>query len=117
VWTANAISTRLDALALAQSSVADGYIAASGKTLPLSSWGADLQLNVAKLLAYEMMRLVGYNPETPGNSTWLDGYNQAMNWLRDLAAGRASNVNMIETTPTDTKADRIEVYTEKQRGW
>lgn len=117
VWTANSISSRLDSLILAQCSIANGYITASGKVLPLVSWGEDLKQCVAKLLAYELMRLVGYNPETPGNSVWRDGFNDAMGWLRDLAAGRASNVNMIEATPTDTKADRIEVYTEKQRGW
>jgi hypothetical protein len=114
-WTSSAPD--VDAVLAAQSAIADGYIAASGKKLPLASWGDDLRQAVAKMAAYEILSVLGHNPETPGNALWRDRYLDAMGWLKDIQAGRASNVNMVETSPVGTLLDRIETVSEGQRGW
>ncbi len=65
--------------------LADGYLGAKFE-LPLTSWGKDLTLNVAKIAAFEALRMRGFAPEGIDQAI-RDGYTDAIAWLRDIARG------------------------------
>jgi hypothetical protein len=72
-------SAVLDGILQACSAQADGYLQSSGRiTLPLTAWGVDLKMCVAKLAAWEIMAVrVGHNPDDPNNFVWRDRRDEA----------------------------------------
>ena len=56
--------------------------------LPLTAWGYDLKRLVAKLTAYSLAQVRGYNPALPAEDTFRIAYEQAKKDLRDVANGR-----------------------------
>lgn len=56
--------------------------------LPLSAWGYDLKRLVAKLTAYNLAQVRGYNPAIPAEDTFRIAYEQAKKDLRDVANGK-----------------------------
>jgi phage gp36-like protein len=56
--------------------------------LPLISWGYDLKMLVAQLVAYRLARVRGYNPAIPAEDTFRISYEQTKRDLRDVANGK-----------------------------
>ena len=73
-----------DAQLLRASEFADSYLR-SQYTLPLVRWGSDLVQAVCDVAAYRLLCLRGFDPEKDG--LYLDNYNMASKWLRDIGSG------------------------------
>lgn len=90
---------------LAASRFADSYFRAKF-TLPMTSWGDDVKQAVCDIAAYRMYRKRGYNPGAPGDAGIRQGYDDAVEWLKDVAGGDVSpdvidsSSGAIEGTPT-----------------
>lgn len=99
-----------------RSRFADGYLAGRW-TLPLTAWGDDLRLAVCQLAAWDIMTtVVGMNPEDASNSNWRDRRDEALSWLRDVAAGKVTPVGIVDTTP-DVPEAGVSIGSEPLRGW
>lgn len=116
--TATLDSAKLQGIRQACSAIADGYMQSSGRIkLPLTAWGIDLKMAVAKLCAWEIMSvIVGHNPDDPNNFVWRDRRDEALKWLDSVARGLVMPVGIVDATPTITSTG-AEIYTESKRGW
>jgi phage gp36-like protein len=116
--TSGVDSTTLDGILMKRSRFADGYLAASGRyILPISAWGDDLRLAVCELSAYDALTaVIGMNPDDSANSNWIERKNDAMQWLRDVAAGKVVPVGIVDSTPS-TSEGGASVSTDCRRGW
>lgn len=84
-------------------------------TMPIVSWPVSLRESVAKIARYGYMVATGYDPEVPANGNWVDGYNQALGYLRDVASGRLVP-ELVDSTPTETETE-IVMEGDTARGW
>jgi phage gp36-like protein len=111
-------SAVLDGILQACSAQADGYLQSSGRiTLPLTAWGVDLKMCVAKLAAWEIMAVrVGHNPDDPNNFVWRDRRDEALKWLDSVARGLVMPVGIVDSKPTEVSTGSV-IYTEPKRGW
>lgn len=100
------------------SAQADGYLQSSGRIkLPITAWGIDLRMAVAKLVAWEIMAVViGHNPDDPNNFVWRDRRDEALRWLESVAKGLIMPVGIVDATPTEVKTGTL-VATEASRSW
>ncbi len=115
--TAGIPDADLNAVLTKRSVFADGYLAAAGYVLPISAWGDDLRLAVAQLAAWDVMTtLIGINPETPGGAVWMTRRDEAMSWLRDVAAQKIVPTGIVDATP-DVSEGGLVCYTSEPRGW
>jgi len=113
--TAGLADIDLDAALLAASEFADGYLRAQFR-LPLSAWGADLRRHVAAIAAWDILGAQrGFNPDAPGNDIWLTRYEQAIEWLRDIARGVVTP-SVEDATPT-RRDGAPRIATTPPRGW
>lgn len=99
----------------AASSLASGYLQ-SQFALPLSEWGDDLRRAVVAIAVYDLLSHRGYDPEASGNLTIRDRYEDSVQWLRDVAAGRVSPSGIVDSTPECDDAGPV-VVTRPKRGW
>ncbi len=85
-----AVSSDDQTAALADaSSLIDSYLAPRFD-LPLSAVPAQLKGICCKLAAFDVLRKRGFNPGSVDAETVRLSYEDAMRWLRDVAAGRAT---------------------------
>jgi phage gp36-like protein len=113
--TAGMADVDLDAALVAASETADSYMRSQFK-LPLVEWGADLRRHVAMLAAWDILSAQrGFNPDSPGNDIWLQRYDQALAWFKDVSRGLVAP-NVVDSTAT--KRDGApRVATAPKRGW
>ncbi|MGZ3456344.1 MAG: phage protein Gp36 family protein [Polyangiales bacterium] len=112
--TAGLSAADVDAALIAASEIADGYLRAQYK-LPLVSWGADLRRHVAMIAAWDILSARGFNGDAPGNEIFLERYEQAIAWLKDVSRGLVSP-NVVDSTPPKRDgAPRVSTAT--RRGW
>src|SRR5579859_1411594 len=105
----------LNAALVAASEIADGYLRAQYR-LPLVAWGADLRRTVAMMAAWDILCAQrGFNPDSPGDQIWLLRYQQALQWLKDVANGLLSP-NIVDSTP-QIRDGAPRVRTAPRRGW
>lgn len=84
--------------------------------LPIVAWGGDLTMATAKIAAYELLSVRGFNPDGD-DSNVRTRYEDAMKWLADVAAGRISPVGLIDSTPDEPDEGGAEIVTLPARGW
>jgi phage gp36-like protein len=105
----------LNVALVAASEVADGYLRAQFR-LPLVSWGSDLRRHVAMIAAWDILSAQrGFNPDSPGDQIWLARYQQALQWLKDVANGLLVP-NIVDSTP-QIRDGAPRVRTSPRRGW
>jgi phage gp36-like protein len=114
-------SNEMDRQLEAASSIADSYLANRGYVLPLTTWDLDLRSAVARIAAWQIvMHHRGVNPNNPSHAALAKSHDDALQWLRDVSAGKA-NLNVTATTPARANTGVIGVYTlddaETLRGW
>lgn len=112
------VSTAAQEAALdAASALADGYLC-SRFTLPLSAWGADLTGAVARMAAWEVLRVRGYDPQAGGDEAVRLGYTDSMRWLEGVQAGRVSPQGVTDATPSvDESSQQTVMVTSRRRNW
>ncbi len=110
--------TEVSGALVKRTSFAEGYLSGSGRyTLPLTAWGDDLRLCVAQLAAWDIMTVsVGFDPESAANGNWRDRRDEALAWLRDIAAGKIAPIGVVDSTPTVT-GSRVAIRSNRLRGW
>ncbi len=99
---------------LASTDEADGYIGGA-YTLPLSAWGSDLRLHVAKMATLLLFERRGWDPGGPDGQI-VKGRERAIEWLNRLANGRLKPPGIIDSTP-ETFDGGSSVYSNTKRGW
>lgn len=72
----------------AASGQADSYLGRVFK-LPLTKFGIELPVAVAKLAAWHLVSMRGFNPGTEQTQTLRDNFKDAMAWLKDVGEGKA----------------------------
>lgn len=107
-----------DAALEAASDVANSYLRARYE-LPLTSWGDDLRRAVAAIAALDIMTARGFNPANGADDVLMQRSRDAVSWLKDVAANRAtvSGGNTTPTTSTRARAQGPTVASSGQRGW
>ncbi len=93
------------------SATADGYLR-SRYTLPLRSWDLDLRRNVCMLAAYDLMVMVGFNPEGDDTNLRLRA-EDALRWLKQVSEGVVT-IHVEESAPVIPSPL---IQTGAKRGW
>jgi hypothetical protein len=65
---------------------------------PLTSFSPALTMACAKIAVWELLSVRGYNPGTPQGELLKTRYDQAIGWLKDVAAGKATPAYPDQTT-------------------
>ena len=108
------IEAALDAYA----AVMDGYLQARGYVLPLTAWGDDLRRCNCQGAAWDILRVRGYDPNAGGDEAVRLGHEDAMKWLRDVAAGRVTPSGVVDSTPSEDEAtEQTSCVTNTRRNW
>lgn len=103
----------IEAAVLAASSLAYSFLR-SRYTLPLVTWGSDLKMAVAKIAALYVLTKRGFDPSSPADQAMVKGHDDAIAWLRDVAADRAA-ADVVDTAPAARLAPRV--ISNVKRGW
>jgi phage gp36-like protein len=99
----------------AASTLADSYL--RGRyALPLVTYDVELTMNVCWLAAFNIMAARGYNPETGADSIYLDRFNRATQWLRDVQRQQI-HPNVTPQPVNDATYGFPQVNTATPRGW
>lgn len=99
---------------LASTDEADGYIGGA-YTLPLTAWGSDLRLHVAKMATLLLFERRGWDPGGPDGQI-VKGRERAIEWLNRLANGRLKPPGLADSTP-DAFDGGSSVVSSPKRGW
>ena len=121
----NGVSNGAQVAALQEAS---GYInsaLADQFTLPLIQWGADIRNVCVQIASWYCLRARGYNPTKDADVTILKGYAQAMSWLDDVAAGKKTPDQLIDSSAGPVEAGAPQVLSpapinstgSQLRGW
>jgi hypothetical protein len=100
---------------LSASTEAEGYLA-SAYAMPMVSWGADLRAHVARMAVYDLMRMIGYDPDSGKDVLIETGRANAIQWLNRIAAGKLRPPGMIDTVP-EVLEPEVWVESGTPRGW
>lgn len=79
------------------SRLADSYLT-NRFVLPLAVWGEDLRLQVANIAAFLLMRSRGFSPQQGDAEQLRAGYEDAMDWLKAVAAGKVTPTNVTDAS-------------------
>jgi phage gp36-like protein len=102
-----------DAQLEAASAEADDYLRRQ-YDLPLSSWGVSLSKHVCAIASFNIMAVLGYNPE--GEDTIFGRRaDLAYKFLNDVSAGRADIGGVDETAAEDEGGPSV--WCDEPRGW
>lgn len=103
----------------AASGIIDSYLR-SRFTLPLVAFGEDIRMHCAAIAVYILLRTRGYNPAEPDDDMVQTGYDQAIAWLKDVAANRATP-DVTDSSPGSpapgARGGAPRVESNSQRGW
>jgi phage gp36-like protein len=117
---AQTLDIEVDRIARKQTDVANSYLKQNPNVvLPLLSWGDDLRTYVADLVAYQLMKQRGFNPES-SDQIVIDAKNDAIAWFKMVAAGKVTPdaiVDSTQTEPSPPGAETADAYSEPLRGW
>lgn len=106
---------QIDTFLVSASATADSYIASRYlQAGPLVSWGDELRRAVCKIAALYLLEQRGLDPSNPADAMLVKGHDDAVAWLRDVQASRAS-LNAVTTTPAASPMPRV--YSSPRRGW
>lgn len=109
--TAEQISSAI----VAASGKADSYLSARFR-LPLSSWGIDLTQAVCAIAAFELVSsLLLFQPDPANNVVLVGRKDGAIEWLRQVAAGKANPVDLVDSEPPANSVARV--HSKPARGW
>jgi phage gp36-like protein len=100
---------------LSASEEAAGYLA-SAYAMPMVSWGTDLRRHVACMATYDLMRFIGYDPDSGKDNLIRIGRDDAIAWLNRIAAGKLRPPLMIDSEP-DVLEPEVWVASGTSRGW
>jgi len=85
--------------------------------LPLLQWGDDLREAVCARAVWSIMsKRVGFNPEQGGDLAIRKNYEDAVDFLRMVAAGDIELANVVDSTPPEDDGGAF-VYSDAPRGW
>lgn len=110
-------TTDQDAALEAASRKADGYLRAAGYGVPILAWHADLTEAVCQIAALALMRGRGLQPE--GSQDLKDASDEALDYLRDVAAKKVIPIDQTEdaTPDVDEMAPLVSSDPLDDRGW
>jgi len=101
----------------------DGYFRAAGIDLPLPATSIDLNIKRYEgwLAALPFMMARGFDPSANPDSIFVNQYNMAKAWLKDVAAKRTIIVPLVAGVEQDgdTSSDGVGavVVSDRRRGW
>ena len=98
---------------ISASAVVDSYLR-SRYQLPIVSSSPDLTRVTVAIAVYDLLSRRGFNPDGSDENVRLR-YNDAIGWLKDVAAGRASP-DLVDSTPSNSEG-RGSVSSAESRGW
>lgn len=96
-----------------RSSFAEDFLARFYR-LPLLSWGGSLTIAVSQLVAYDLMCLIGHDPDQTGTSVWMQRRDEALATLERIA--KFGGAGIVDSTPTAVESAFV-VSSEPRRGW
>ncbi len=99
---------------LAATDEADGYLG-GGYTLPLTAWGEDLKMHVAKMASFQLMSRRGYRPGE-SDDLIIKGREDAISWLTQIMHGRLEPPGIVDSTPDEQEYGAY-VASGCPRGW
>jgi phage gp36-like protein len=106
---------QLDAFITSASAEADTYIASRYlQDGPLATWGPELEKAVFKIARLELLEQRGVDASNPADEMLVKSYDDAIRWLRDVQASRASLV-VVSTSPAASTMPRV--YSQPRRNW
>src|SRR6266850_365235 len=85
----NVTTAQQNAALDAANALADGYLGQKF-TLPITTWGKDLVKQIVAIATYDAIVVRGANPEAPGNVNLQNRWDAAIQWFRDIAAGKVT---------------------------
>jgi phage gp36-like protein len=97
-WLGAVTDEDQDAALAATSALAAGYLATQYAP-PLVAWGDDLRRAVCHLAAWDLLCRRGCNPDAPAEAAVKQRAEDALRWLREVAAGRVAPPDLIDSTP------------------
>jgi hypothetical protein len=95
---------------------------AANHTMPLLSWGGDVQRHTASIAAYDLMCAAGFRPEeydTNLRQRYVDACGdgaQIIGWCGRVARGQIEPADLVDSTPDEVDGGAY-VVTEESRGW
>lgn len=101
----------------------DGYFRAAGIDLPLPVTSVDLNIKRYEgwLAALPFMMARGFDPSTNPDSIFVNQYNMAKAWLKDVAAKRTIIVPIVagieQDGDTSNDSGGAAVSSDARRGW
>ena len=99
--SAKALSTvpveEQQAIILAVSRLADGYIASQYST-PLLKWGEDLTQAVCDISVYRLLKKRGFNSALSEGDVLLQAHDTAIGWLKSIANGVVHPPQFVDGT-------------------
>lgn len=106
---------QISAAIVAASGKADSYLSARFR-LPLSSWGVDLTQAVCAIAAFEMVStLLLFQPDPATNVVLVGRKDDAIDWLKQVAAGKANPADLTDSDPPASSVARV--HSKTPRGW
>lgn len=114
-WLAAVGDEELEATLSAASAIAAGYLATKYQ-LPLLSWGDDLRRAVCHIACWDLMCKQGFDPESPSDRVVQQRSDDAIRWLREIAAGRVDPPDLKDSTPDNDEGGSF-VASEPPRSW
>lgn len=99
-----------------------GYFrVAPNVTLPIAGPTEEMRKYECWIAAFGLLSVVGFDPGSSPDIVVLERYKMAMQWLRDVSAGKAQPVPTAPETPdpddVDTVVSGAAVVSEAPRNW
>jgi phage gp36-like protein len=108
-------TTAQDAALDAASQVADSYLRARYGT-PVTGYGTDLTRAVCSLAAWDLLSVRGFDPQRGGDESLRLRAEDALRWLRDVSAGKAS-LSGITEAESEAWPEYLGAVSDEARGW
>lgn len=108
-------TTAQDAALDAASASADSYLRTRYST-PVTGYGVDLTRAVCALAAWDLLSVRGYDPQRGGDEAVRLRAEDAMRWLRDVSAGKAS-LSGVGESESDSWSEYLGPVSDEARGW
>lgn len=108
-------TTAQDAALDAASQVADSYLRSRYAT-PVTGYGTDLTRAVCSIAAWDLLSVRGFDPQRGGDESLRLRAEDALRWLRDVSAGKAS-LSGITESESEAWPELIGAVSDEARGW
>lgn len=118
--TLNALasSTVQDALLSAASGRMDSYLG-TRYAVPLTTYGDEVRECACVLAAYAIVQRRGFNPDNAWETALQERRKEALEWLRDIASGKASvpGITESESESWPSQIGALDILSDEARGW